>query len=45
MPGEDESEWMDQEDPGYNEDEYEDPFGDDMEQDCDMDCNEEDYAD
>ena len=44
MPGEDESEWMDQEDSAYNEDEYEDTFGDGMEQDCDMDCNEEDYA-
>ena len=29
MPGEDEEEWIgDKDDPDYNEDEYEDPFGD-----------------
>ena len=27
MPGEDEEEWMERDDPDYNEDEYEDPFG------------------
>ena len=45
MPGEDESEWEDKDDPDYNEDEYEDLFGDGEEQDCDMDCDEEDFAD
>jgi hypothetical protein len=27
MPGEDEEEWMERDNPDYNEDEYEDPFG------------------
>lgn len=45
MPGEDEEEWMDEDEEDYNEDEYEDLFGDDEEQDCDMDCDEEDFAD
>lgn len=45
MPGEDEDEWMDEGEDDYNEDEYEDLFGDGEVDDSEMDCDEEDYAD
>ena len=43
MPGEDEDEWMDRDDPYYDEDEYADPYGDEEGQDVDM--PEDDYED
>ena len=45
MPGEDESEWIDKGEADYNEDEYEDLFGDGEGQELDVDRDEEDYAD
>ena len=45
MPGEDEKEWMDYGEDGYDPSEYADGYGDDYTEDQEMDYDEEDEVD